>query len=460
MSEFVSTTMGNSLIGIIFLGLAATLTFLMFYVWKFPFDHENFKSDAPPVAILSHRLMGYLFVLIYIYIMWNMVPRLWSYQIELPARTVLHLALGISIGALLILKLTIVRFFKHMEAKLAPLLGIGLFLCSFLLIALVLPFSLREAYLESTALGDESMVRSRIKRVRDLLPTTGLNDETLLADLASRKGLIAGRRILAAKCIQCHDLRTVLARPRTPQAWKQTVSRMANRSTILNPITEDDQWFVTAYLIAVSPTLQQTLKERRRMETRAIESQVSMQSIIKLSAIDAVDYDHAAAEKLFTQKCSQCHDPSQVEQTPPATQADVIALVQRMVGNGLVANEVELGAIIRYLTVTYTNPLEQQPSEQTQLQPQKSAESNSIQTRGRDLYSQRYCAGCHGPDGKSPVSSNYPVLAGQNRDYLIQQFKDIQSGSRNNGITSTMSALVQNVTEEEIAAIASYLSVQ
>ena len=455
MSEFVSTTMGNSLIGIVFLGLAAALTFLMFYVWKFPFDHERYKSNAPPLAILSHRVMGYLFVLVYIYIMWNMVPRLWSYQIELPARTVLHLALGISIGALLILKLTIVRYFKHMEAKLVPALGIGLFLCSFLLIALVLPFSLREAYLESNALGDESMVQSRIKRVRELLPTTGLDDETLLANLASKTGLIAGRRILTAKCIQCHDLRTVLARPRTPQAWKQTVSRMANRSTILNPITEDDQWFVTAYLIAVSPTLQQTLKERRRMEIRAIESQTSMQSVMKLSEIDNADYDHAAAEKLFTQKCSQCHDPTQVEQTPPATKSDVIALVQRMVGNGLDASEEELGAIIHYLIVTYTKP-----SEQAQLQPHNSAGLNSLQTRSMELYSQRYCAGCHGPTGKSPISPNYPTLAGQNRDYLVQQFKDIQSGSRNNGLTSTMSALVQNVTVEEITANASYLSVQ
>jgi hypothetical protein len=32
--------------------------------------------------------------------------------------------LGISIAALLILKLVIVRYFKHMEAKLAPEIGI------------------------------------------------------------------------------------------------------------------------------------------------------------------------------------------------------------------------------------------------------------------------------------------------------------------------------------------------
>jgi cytochrome c len=225
---------------------------------------------------------------------------------------------------------------------------------------------------------------------------------------------------------------------------------MANRSTILNPITEDDQWFVTAYLIAVSPTLQQTLKERRKMETRAIESQTSMQSAMNLSEIEDADYEHAAAEKLFQQKCSQCHDHTQVEQAPPATKADVLALVQRMVGNGLAASEAELGTIIRYLTVTYTKPTE----------PQKSTGLNSLQTQGMELYTQRYCVGCHGPAGKLPVSANYPILAGQKKDYLIQQFKDIQSGARNNGITSTMSALVQPVTAEEISAIASYLSAQ
>jgi cytochrome c553 len=460
MSEFVSTTLGNSLIGTLFLGLAAALTFLMFYVWKFPFDHERYKSAAPPLAVLSHRLMGYLFVLIYIYIMWTMVPRLWSYQVELPARTVLHLALGILIGALLILKLVIVRFFKHMEAKLVPSLGIGLFLCSFLLMALVLPFSLREAYLESSALGDESMIQSRIKRVRELLPTTGLVDEKLLNSLASKKGLIAGRRILTAKCVQCHDLRTVLVRPRTPQAWQQTVSRMANRSTILNPITEDDQWFVTAYLIAVSPTLQQTLKERRKMETRAIESQSSMRSAMNLSEIEDADYVHADAQILFKQKCSQCHDHTQVEQAPPASRADVIALVQRMVGNGLDASETELGTIIRYLTTTYTQQFDSPQSEQEPSLPQKSTGLNSSTTIGMELYAQKFCQSCHGLRGKSPVASTYPILAGQNRDYLIQQFKDIQSGTRNNASASTMSALVQDVSGEEINAIASYLSAQ
>jgi len=317
MSGIDLATLGNSILGILLVAVAATLTFLMFYVWKFPFDHEKSKSSAPSIAIISHRLLGYLFVIIYIYIMWQMVPRLWSYQIELPARTVVHLVLGILIGALLITKIVIVRYFKHMEARLAPILGSGLFICAILLVGLVLPFSLREAYLESTALGDDSMLQSRIERIRKLIPSVGLEDEKLLDDLASKKGLIAGRRILTAKCIQCHDLRTVLARPRTPKAWQQTVARMANRSTILNPITQDDQWFVVAYLVAVSPTLQETLKQRRRLEMDVRESQTSMESAeIRVETEDS-EYDHSSAEELFKQTCSQCHSYTQVEQAPP-----------------------------------------------------------------------------------------------------------------------------------------------
>ena len=131
MSELILTTLGNSILGTMLFVLATALTFLMFYVWKFPYNHEKSHSSAPPVSILTHRILGYLYVVIYLYIMWSMVPRLWSYQIELPARTVVHLTLGILIGALLVIKLVIVRYFKHMEARLAPILGSGLFICTF-----------------------------------------------------------------------------------------------------------------------------------------------------------------------------------------------------------------------------------------------------------------------------------------------------------------------------------------
>ncbi|WJW75955.1 cytochrome c [Thiohalobacter sp. IOR34] len=68
------------------------------------------------------------------------------------------------------------------------------------------------------------------------------------------------------------------------------------------------------------------------------------------------------------------------------------------------------------------------------------------------------CTACHGKDAKSPIMPQYPKLAGQNKAYLIQQLKDIKSGARNNGMTAAMKGIMHMVNEQEIEAIADYLS--
>lgn len=77
---------------------------------------------------------------------------------------------------------------------------------------------------------------------------------------------------------------------------------------------------------------------------------------------------------------------------------------------------------------------------------------------GGTLYAERGCAACHGADGNSPINSSYPRLAGQNREYLIQQIKDIKSGERNNGLTAQMKPIAEGLSEAEIESIADYLS--
>ena len=52
----------------------------------------------------------------------------------------------------------------------------------------------------------------------------------------------------------------------------------------------------------------------------------------------------------------------------------------------------------------------------------------------------------------------YPRLAGQNKEYLIQQMHDIKSGKRDNGQAAVMKPIVANLSDDEIAAIAEYLS--
>lgn len=340
----------NAILGGAFLVLALFLTFLMFYLWKFPFDKKLHRSSAPRPLMNLHRVLGWVFVAIYVVLMWDMVPRLWSYQVELPARTVFHLTLGIAVGAILIVKIMVVRFFKHMESTLAPLLGTALLICTLLLTGLALPYAAREAYLRATAQDGENFTQDRLDRVTTFLPLIGFDDEAGLSVLASSEGLAAGRAVLTHKCTQCHDLRTILVRPRTPQDWHNTVVRMANRSTVLTPITESDQWAVTAYLIAISPTLREAVSDGRLASIENTQTRAAVRSA-DISTPDT--YDTAAAMGVFEVTCSQCHSPSLVLGTTFNTPEDVQSLVTRMVSNGLTASEEDLSQIMAYLAETY-----------------------------------------------------------------------------------------------------------
>ena len=77
---------------------------------------------------------------------------------------------------------------------------------------------------------------------------------------------------------------------------------------------------------------------------------------------------------------------------------------------------------------------------------------------GAALYASKACLACHGADANTPTTNITPKLAGQNKAYLIQQLKDFKSGARNNGQSAQMAGIMGNVSEEEIEAIAEYLS--
>ena len=77
---------------------------------------------------------------------------------------------------------------------------------------------------------------------------------------------------------------------------------------------------------------------------------------------------------------------------------------------------------------------------------------------GAAVYKAKGCTGCHGPDAKSPVMPAYPKIAGQSKEYLTQQLKDIKSGARNNGQTAAMKGIMAPVSDADIMALAEYLS--
>ncbi len=77
---------------------------------------------------------------------------------------------------------------------------------------------------------------------------------------------------------------------------------------------------------------------------------------------------------------------------------------------------------------------------------------------GAALYQEKTCWSCHGKDGKKTLTPAFPKVAGQNAAYAEQQMKDIKSGARANGQAAAMKGVMELVNDEEIKALADYLS--
>jgi mono/diheme cytochrome c family protein len=264
--------------------------------------------------------------------------------------------LGMSIGVILIVKIAIVRFFKHLELTLIPFLGTLLFICTFLLIGLSVPFALKEQYLHRSVVGGNAFSTDNIERVKMLLPKAGFPKGANLAELASAMSFKQGRDVLLSKCVQCHDLRTVLVRPRTPDNWVQTVNRMAERS-VFDPISDEEQLRVATYLIAISPDLQKGVRQKKEQITKATEAKAVALEVVSTTILEAAAtkaFDIVAAKSTFEETCSQCHRLTNVDRSPPASAREAGELVARMVENGLEAPQQDLEQIVFYLTKTYT----------------------------------------------------------------------------------------------------------
>ncbi len=350
----MSTSM-SAILGLIFLGLANASVFLMFKLWGYPFDKETRTSAAPPKLMLLHRFIGYAYLLLYVIMMWHMVPRLWNYQVELPPRTVAHLMLGITIGVLLLLKIVILRFFRHFEEAM-PYIGTTLLICTYLLIGLSLPFTFRETLLitQTRAFSEEG-----IARTRQLIETAGLPPEAPLEQLASKRKLREGQHVLQRKCVICHDLRTVLSKPRTPPDWVRLVNRMAIKPIIGEPITQEEEWSVSAYLIAITPDIKTAMRQQRQEKMRVDESKAAAQ--IATTTVDmspqlmapVPNYNVEEARALFEDKCSQCHPLTDVEDYPPRSEEETTEIITRMIEHGLYLEEPEVALITHYVNENY-----------------------------------------------------------------------------------------------------------
>src|SRR6218665_4043784 len=65
------------------------------------------------------------------------------------------------------------------------------------------------------------------------------------------------------------------------------------------------------------------------------------------------------------------------------------------------------------------------------------------------------CANCHGTDGRTVQGSAIPSLAGMPKDYMVQQMKAFQNGTRP---ATVMHQLAKGLTDAQIESAAAYFS--
>lgn len=70
------------------------------------------------------------------------------------------------------------------------------------------------------------------------------------------------------------------------------------------------------------------------------------------------------------------------------------------------------------------------------------------------------CKACHGKDGKKPTAKNYPYLAGMNAEYLARAMTEMRDKLRVNGQSKLMFGTIKKATDDDITAMAAWLSLQ
>lgn len=347
----MSTTVSMWL-GAAFLLLAIVAVLLQAWLWSPKFWNETTKkTEAPKAWLRVHKACGYTYGVIYLVMMWEMFPRLWEYQYELPARTVIHAVVAIFLGVLLFTKIAILVFFRHFEEAM-PRYGFAILASTVILISLSLPHAARALDLQGRIADPENMARLEM-----VLQEVDFGEtEVGIAQLATEESLTRGREILVNKCVTCHDMRTILIQPRTGQRWFEVVARMKEKPDpfATEPLTEEEIPYVTAYLIAITPDIQESTKRKRELERERNEMQEKTQQVLASMPVEglaeAPALDETAAKAALEHRCTDCHELDEIDGHGGDDVAGWSKVIADMVAEGAEVSDDEAKLLAAYLS--------------------------------------------------------------------------------------------------------------
>jgi cytochrome c553 len=122
---------------------------------------------------------------------------------------------------------------------------------------------------------------------------------------------------------------------------------------------------------------------------------------------------------------------------------DLMAPLLASIGNG------QLPALAKYFA---SQPTTKRPAEDAELVPQgRAVFEQGVEARGVPP-----CLGCHLENAVG--APMYPRLAGQKAAYIVQQLTNFKSGARTNDPSGLMRNVVKGLTDQEMRAVAAFLS--
>jgi cytochrome c553 len=98
----------------------------------------------------------------------------------------------------------------------------------------------------------------------------------------------------------------------------------------------------------------------------------------------------------------------------------------------------------------------QKPTSERITDPDAAALGEKIFLDGDEERGVPACAGCHEQDGSG--SKRFPRLAGQHREYLVEQMRKFRNDVHTNPGARFMRTVTKRLTEGEITAVAEYMS--
>jgi len=157
-------------------------------------------NSGKPGLIRVHRILGYLFIALFVIMLFFMIRKVAGFQEELTARGVVHIILALALIPLLLTKILIVRRLPQLSEKL-PLLGLAIFTFSFALTGITAGYY--------------------------VLHRTNITYTTLSAHDNNVLNIELGKAIMNKKCSKCHTLERVYRAYKNDDGWARTVNKMA-----------------------------------------------------------------------------------------------------------------------------------------------------------------------------------------------------------------------------------------